>query len=225
VEARLCEPLGLKATTAARPGGSEDCAQGHDALLRPVDPWHVEVVAGAGVLRSTLNDVLRFGRSQLTPNAVHGQAQEAAFRPGQGSGPTMGPGWYLTPLGVPWHNGQTRGCHSFLALDREAGLVVAVLSNASGPEPDLLGQGLLRSLTGRKPARPLEVQRAGKPTSERIERVLGEYSLGPLQPLVVGREGGLVSLQLGRQEPVRLDPEDDTGTSWFCRGVDARIMF
>ena len=22
-----------------------------------------------------------------------------------------------------------------------------------------------------------------------------------------------------------VDPEDDTGTSWFCRGVDARIMF
>jgi len=225
VEARLCEPLGLKATTAARPGASEDCAQGHDALLRPVDPWHFEVMAGAGCLRSTMNDVLRFGRSQLAPSTVHAQAQEAAFRPAQGSGPTMGLGWHLTPLGVLWHNGQTQGCHSFLALDRRAGLVVAVLSNASGPEPDLLGQGLLRSLTGRKPARPLEVQRAGKPTPERIERVLGEYSLGPLQPLVVSREGGLVSLQLGLQQPVRLDPEDDTGTSWFCRGVDARIMF
>ena len=55
--------------------------------------------------------------------------------------------------------------------------------------------------------------------------MLGEYSLGPLQPLVVSREGGLVSLQLGLQQPVRLDPEDDTGTSGSAGVWTQRIMF
>ena len=95
VEARLCEPLGLKATTAARPGASEDCAQGHDALLRPVDPWHFDAMAGAGCLRSTMN-----GRPALRAQPArpeHGARAGSGGRVPTGSGLRSNHGPRLAP--------------------------------------------------------------------------------------------------------------------------------
>ena len=43
-------------------------AQGHGARRKPVEPWYLEGLAGAGALRSTANDVLRYLRAQLEPD-------------------------------------------------------------------------------------------------------------------------------------------------------------
>jgi D-alanyl-D-alanine-carboxypeptidase/D-alanyl-D-alanine-endopeptidase len=60
----VLHPLGLTATTAE--GKTE--AEGHAFRRRPAPNWHLDGLAGAGALRSTASDLLRYLRAQLRPN-------------------------------------------------------------------------------------------------------------------------------------------------------------
>ena len=61
VVSRICEPLGLSDTRITlTPAMRERLAQGHDKSLHPVPGWDLPTLAGAGALRSTANDMMRF---------------------------------------------------------------------------------------------------------------------------------------------------------------------
>jgi serine-type D-Ala-D-Ala carboxypeptidase/endopeptidase len=56
VRERITEPLGMSRTGLGTPG----LVQGHDFFGRPAGPWDLAALAGAGGLRSTASDMLRF---------------------------------------------------------------------------------------------------------------------------------------------------------------------
>ena len=59
VSTRLLEPLGMSDTSVAlTPSLQERLAVGHSVQLRPVANWDLPTLAGAGALRSTVNDML-----------------------------------------------------------------------------------------------------------------------------------------------------------------------
>ncbi len=64
IEDVVLHPLGLTATTAE--GKTE--AEGHAFRRRPAPNWHLDGLAGAGALRSTASDLLRYLRAQLRPD-------------------------------------------------------------------------------------------------------------------------------------------------------------
>ena len=111
-------------------------------------------LAGAGALRSTATDMLRFLRANLDPAgtplaAQLERAQHPRLRVARRT--EIGLGWLIAHLPgtagpVLWHNGGTSGFRSFAALDREADTAVVVLSNTAR-SVDRLGLRLLKALS------------------------------------------------------------------------------
>ena len=61
VHTRICRPLALEDTGVSVPADAgERFAQGHSRRGRPVPHWDLSALAGAGALRSTVADLLRF---------------------------------------------------------------------------------------------------------------------------------------------------------------------
>jgi CubicO group peptidase (beta-lactamase class C family) len=68
VDARVCRPLGLHDTAVSVPADKrERLAPPHDWRGEPASSWDLPAFAGAGALRSTADDVLRFLAANLDP--------------------------------------------------------------------------------------------------------------------------------------------------------------
>ncbi len=63
---RICDPLGMKDTRITlTPEMKARLAVGHDQGLESVENWDLPTLAGAGALRSTANDLLKFLAANL----------------------------------------------------------------------------------------------------------------------------------------------------------------
>ena len=139
VTARILEPLGMTSTKITlSPADVARLAPGHNARGQQVLNWDLaEVFAGAGGLRSNVDDMLTFLAANLTPpgsstlgRAIR-RAQTVHFK--AVGGRTGGLGWGLSLLkqerNVLTHTGGTGGYLTFVGLDPERRLGVVVLSN------------------------------------------------------------------------------------------------
>ncbi len=161
LEHAITGPLGMKDTVLSlSPEQQGRMIQGYDAKGRPVDPWDLDALAGAGAIRSTAGDLLtylevhlhpeRFGTAQSgLPEAVGLTRQVQA---------TVAPGLHITlawifdtARGVYWHNGAISGysSHAFFHPGRDFAAVVMV-NQAPGPIPfsELLAQHVRQRLEG-----------------------------------------------------------------------------
>ena len=154
VKARVTDPLRMLNTAVVlTPEMKDRLATGHTASLVPTLSWDPSVLAGAGALRSTANDMLTFlgavlGYSNTPLASAMARMTSASQRQWAGSpGLEIGLGWLiLTANGkeILWHNGGTGGYRSFIGFDPKARTGVVVLSNASTPSGvDDIGFGLL----------------------------------------------------------------------------------
>ena len=148
---RIAAPLGMTDTAIhLDEAHRERFAEGHDAGGRPVPHWDLAALAGAGGIRSTADDMLRFLRAELEPG---GTPLEAAIRASQEirTGPEIRPrmalGWLAVGDGPAlWHNGGTGGFASFAAIDPERRVAVIVLANSADRAVDRLGMDLLKAV-------------------------------------------------------------------------------
>ena len=151
---RIARPLGM-ADTRIR---LDDAAR---ARLAPphVSPgktafnWELATLAGAGGLRSTAEDLLRFLAANLgdAPPALL-SAMEASHEPRfkiREGGPWIGLGWHRSALEdgrtMIWHNGGTGGYRSFCGFVKESRTAVVVLANSTA-DVDALGVAVLGML-------------------------------------------------------------------------------
>jgi serine-type D-Ala-D-Ala carboxypeptidase/endopeptidase len=153
VRERICEPLGLTDTRISIP--PEDVprfARGHNWRSQEVPHWDLPALAGAGALRSTVADLLRFLELQLrhpttrlerAARSTHA-ARARRGRLGQGLGwaslPLLG-----HPVNVLWHNGGTGGFRGFVGFVSESGTAVAVLTNCAR-SVDAIGFRILEAI-------------------------------------------------------------------------------
>jgi len=130
--------------------------QGHDKQGKAVPNWDIPGLAGAGALRSTTRDMVKFLLANIyPPRNWLGDAIRLshARRAGRGRSGDIGLGWrvgfrrYPTLSEVRWHNGETGGYHTFLAFDRTREVGVIVLANKRF-NIDGLGIALLLALRG-----------------------------------------------------------------------------
>ncbi len=141
---RICRPLGMKDTTIAlSPDRRKRLAAGHSAERKPVPGWDFDALAGAGALRSTVNDMLRFAAANLGADGPLKAVFETCHRPRAKEGDLdVGLAWVTLPPDpagrrVIWHNGRTGGYSSFLGLVKDRGVAVVVLSNSSADVDEL----------------------------------------------------------------------------------------
>lgn len=161
VRERILEPLGMEHTAIElTPWMQEHLAVGHGADGEPAPLWNLATLAGAGALRSTTLDMLRFAAAALDSTATplhRAIAQTQAPRADAGSeAMRIGMGWHIRQApdrDIVWHNGGTGGYATFLGLDRARRRAVVVLSNSSANVTGL-GFHLMDPRFPLEPARP-----------------------------------------------------------------------
>jgi len=153
---RIARPLGM-ADTGIR---LDDAARArlappHASPGKPSFNWELATLTGAGGLRSTTEDLLRFLAANLgdAPPALLA-AMEASHEPRvkvRDGGPWIGLGWHRSTLEdgrtMIWHNGGTGGYRSFAGFVKESRSAVVVLANSTA-DVDALGVAVM-GLLGR----------------------------------------------------------------------------
>ncbi|KRF00189.1 hypothetical protein ASG88_12455 [Nocardioides sp. Soil777] len=144
VEERVCRPLGLVDTATHDRLTDEQRARlapGHRSRRRPAASWPLDGLPGAGALRSTADDVLRYLAAQLEPDSTPlADAVRLTQQPRVEGRQPIGLGWLRNdgPDPLWWHNGGTGGFRSFAGFVPTRRTAVVVLSNHAR-SVDLLG--------------------------------------------------------------------------------------
>lgn len=228
---RVLTPLGMtESGIQLTPAMQSRMAQGFNAQEMAMQKWDLPALAGAGALRSTANDMLKFLAACLdsthTPlgsvMARTREPQHDADTPGN----SIGLGWHIVNAfgtTLTWHNGGTGGYRAFIGLDdaRHRGVIVLTNSTIS---PDDIGFHLL------EPSVPLDLPAAPPPPRTEIaldpstlDAFVGVYELAPNFQLAITKEGGSLYGQATGQGRVQLHAESET--KFFLREVDAQITF
>jgi CubicO group peptidase (beta-lactamase class C family) len=228
---RVWAPLGMTRTAITfTPWMKEHLALGHDDKGNVVSNWDLDALAGAGAIRSTALDMLKFAAANVHPE--RGKLQEAmAFaqkeRVPVGPNAAIGLNWLSLHVGtdtIVWHNGGTGGYRSYLGLLPSRRSAVVVLTNSGGAGADDIGMHLLNPLLplAPKPAPP-KVRTAIDLPADVLARYVGVYPLAPNLSLEITLSDGALYVRPTGQSILRLWPE--TETDFFLKEIDAQITF
>ena len=152
IQQRILQPLGMSSTTVRLSESQMGrLAQGYGRGLnpfahavRPVKNWDFDVLAGAGALRSTADDMLKFLAANLnlihTPLAAAMRRMQSVRRETGRPNLQIAMGWHILTKydrEVYWHNGGTAGYRSFVGFNPTTREGVVVLCNTSVDNDDL----------------------------------------------------------------------------------------
>jgi CubicO group peptidase (beta-lactamase class C family) len=191
LQKQILQPLGMQhSTTVQSDAVRARFAPGHDAAGLQVSNWHLDVLAGAGAIVSTGNDMLRYLKANmgLQSSTLYPAMQLAQTPRAEGPRPT-------DKLGLVWvvhhdaggdvieHSGMTGGYASYLGFtaDRKHGVVVLTNKNVA---VDNFGQATLLSDVVPAPA-----HKRISLSEQELEPYVGTYELHPGFDLTVYREG------------------------------------
>ncbi len=232
VTTRILKPLGMNSSAITFTADMKArLAVGHSQTGAVVANWDLPAMAGAGALRSTVEDMLRFMAAQLNPTAsTLARNMQIAHAPHNYIAPGMkiGLAWhvFLRPdRQIHWHNGGTGGYRSWAGFDLKNNRAAVILTNSgSQAGADDIGLHLL------DPSAPLAAAAAPAPVRKEIavaaavlEQYAGEYELAPNFTLTITREGDQLFGQATGQARLRLWAE--TETDFFLKEVDAQVRF
>ncbi len=152
VEQRICHPLGLTNTVITLTSDQQKrLAHGHDENGNAVSNWDMPTLAGAGALKSSVNDLMIFLAANMGRVKTGLQpAIELTQKPRHDAGSSVmqiGLAWHILKFNeteIIWHNGGTGGYRSYLGFNPKTHRGVVVLSN-SAKEVDHIGRTLLDS--------------------------------------------------------------------------------
>jgi len=152
VRTRICQPLRMSNTKITlTPEMKAHLATGHNQALNPVANWDLPTLAGAGALRSNVNDMLKFVAANIGLNATSLASAMAKTHQRQHDtgieGLDVGLGWHILKRfdsELIWHNGGTGGYHSFVGFNKARRAGVVILSNSTNDIDDI-GRHLLES--------------------------------------------------------------------------------
>ncbi|MBK8314591.1 MAG: serine hydrolase [Acidobacteria bacterium] len=100
VRTRICQPLKIDSTRIKlTPEMQARLAKGHNPALKPVANWDLPTFAGAGALRSTTKEMLKFVAANLgLSNSPLLTAMQKTHQPQHDMGTPdveVGPGWII----------------------------------------------------------------------------------------------------------------------------------
>ena len=132
---RLCNPLGLTHTRSVL---TEDMrrhmAQGHDVDGKPVQPWDMQAMRGAGDIRSSAADLIVFLKAcmGLVPSPLPLQRTLDTRRPTDLPGTDAALGWFVTTdkgEQIVWKSGLGGGFNTFIGFSPQRRRGAIVLTN------------------------------------------------------------------------------------------------
>jgi serine-type D-Ala-D-Ala carboxypeptidase/endopeptidase len=210
VRRRVLEPLGMSDTAIVLPERLKArLAAGTGPNLSPVKNWSFDAIAGAGALRSTARDMVKFLTAAMglreTPLRGAFDQMLKTERPTGVPDLEIAMAWHIWKkygTEIVWHNGGTGGYRSFAGFDPAKKAGVVVLCNTSFGVDDLGCHAL-------EPKWPVArfkppVARTAIAVDEKILQVyVGEYELEPGVTVVVTLSGGKLHVKTpGQAEAV-----------------------
>ena len=228
---RVLLPLGMTETgIRLTPAMESRMAQGFNAAGDSMSRWDFLVIEGAGALRSTTSDMLKFLAASLdstsSPLGAVMARTRRSWRPADRPGNSIGLGWHVVDLfgtTLRWHNGGTGGYRAFIGIDAARKRGVVLLSNST-VSPDDIAFHLL------EPKVPLDLPAAPPPprteialTAAQLEPLVGVYELAPAFRLTITREDNALFGQATGQGKVRLHAE--APLKFFLKGINAQVTF
>ena len=226
---RIAQQLDMTSTSITlSPEQLSRLAPPHMGDLQLSSNWDIPALAGAGAIRSTVNDLLRFARAALTPpDNELGEAMELAWQvhqPPLADGDfAMGLGWHVArDGGTRWHNGQTGGYHAMLLVNREIDTAVILLTNTATGEVDHLAEDIMRMMAG-VDVQPRSFEKAVEVPVEVMQKYVGKYELVPGAVFTVSVEDKKLMVGLTGQPAFQVYARSET--EWFYKVVKATLTF
>lgn len=228
---RLLVPLGMTHTSVQLdPAQRARVAPPFTADGQPWHAWDFAALAGAGGVRSTLADLMRFAdallhpeRTPLGPAIALAWAPQAVTAPVSPGGQALG--WMIAgDRETRWHNGMTGGYHAALFVNREQGVAVVWLANRSHPIGTQLAEKLFRQATGRA-ARPTpNATRAEIALApEQIDRCVGTFRVNAQVALICERRHNALFVTPTGQPTDRLFAA--ASDTFFSRRAPVELQF
>ena len=219
----ITTPLGLPDTTVSLTSGQKRRLAIPHADGKPLPLWDIPTLAGAGAIRSTARDLLRWASLQAgiidcPLSAAMRQCQQPQTRT-ETDGVKAATGWFLTPSKngtIVWHSGETGGTRSWIGFIRGRKTAAVVLANGT-EQIDDIGFHLL---SPEMPLREPEKERAVcEPVLRKCE---GTFALGKSR-LVVKPQGSRLSVQMDGAAPIRAFARSEI--EFFFRTANAQLIF
>ena len=228
VTSRLLTPLGMKDTRIVLTEAMRQrLAPGHTDRGRRTANWDLPTLAGAGALRSTVNDMLTYIRATADSNSTplgSTLALATVERRASAARSTIGLAWnrVKSPSGqtIVWHNGGTGGYRSFAGYNESTGVGVVVLSNTAN-SVDEVGLHLLDSSIPLPPI-PKARKEVALPVAV-LERYIGVYELAPTFTVTITRDGTRLFAQATAQGMFELFAEAER--EFFAKVADVQLSF
>jgi CubicO group peptidase (beta-lactamase class C family) len=227
VVSRICAPLGMESTSITfSPSMQQRLAHGHNANLEPVANWDIPTLAGAGALRSSANDLVKFLEACLGNKPSPLEAAMATMlgqrHPTERPRVEVAHGWFVSTSyrdEIAWKDGGTGGYATFIGYSTKSRRASILLSNTADYSANLkLGVHLINpayALT------KLHRQIAVDPAI--LAAYVGRYELDPNFVLTVRADGNRLFVQATAQAEFEAFAESET--DFFYRVVDAQITF
>jgi CubicO group peptidase (beta-lactamase class C family) len=228
---RICDPLEMNDTRVRLNADQQKrLAKPYDAALSPEHNWDLDVLVGAGGIRSSANDMLKFLSASLASDerpavkAIHKAWEpvptEESIKP---NGPKMGLAWMIAGDGqTRWHNGQTGGYSAVIFANAKGKKAVVVLSNTSTDKTTAAGEKIIQAIFGMKPA-PIDLGKSVAVAEETLQRYVGEYQLAPGAIFSITVEKGQLMAQLTGQPTLPVFAKSEK--EFFYKAVDAQLTF
>jgi CubicO group peptidase (beta-lactamase class C family) len=223
---RVCVPLGLQDTRISLTSSMrERLARGHLPNLKAASNWDLPTLAGAGALRSTANDLLKFVKATCLAGA--GTPLRSAIdlllqirRPTDASNTSTGLGWFIRSGNddeIVWKDGMTGGYASVAGFSTRSRSGAVVLSNTASSINDI-GLSLINPVNKIAQYPPeVAVDPAILATYE------GVYQMAPKFALAIRAESGRLFVRATGQPEFELFAESEN--RFFMRIVDAQGTF
>ncbi len=226
---RVLNPLGMNDTRITlTPSMAKRFVVGHNDDVDAVPAWDLPTLAGAGALRSTARDMMKFGRAVTGALRGEGKLAKAIAMSMEPRRPTtipnmrIGLAWHIRDANgkrIVWHNGGTGGFRTFFGVDTATKNAVVVLTSG-GSTSDELGFHLLDPSF---PIRPIVAQAAVTVPNEILQKYVGKYPLAPTFVIDVTLEGDKLYAHATNQPRFRLWPTSDH--EFYLKPVPAKVVF
>lgn len=230
VTERILKPLKMtRSSIELSEAQKANFAFGHTAKLAVTKNWDLPVFAGAGALRSTVNDMLKFMAANLgtteTPLKKAMEMTHATQKPTGVADLDIGMNWHVFrkfQTDVVWHNGGTGGYRTWAGFVKAKKQAVVVLCNTSFGVDDLGLHFLVADYPAPMMEPPVERKEITLDAAV-LKRHVGVYPLAPQMTIAVTEEGGKLYAQPTDQPRFRLYAESETG--FFLKEVEAQVTF
>ena len=222
---RVLEPLEMGSTAITLDDSLERrIAHGHTADGDVTPLWDIPTLAGAGALRSSMADMLRFLAANLQPpDSPPGRAIVASHehRYRSNAALSLGLNWHRVFFRgdtLVFHNGGTGGFRTMLAWNPKRRVGAVLLANASQDNEDIVRHLLLGAPLANIVARTEVVLPA-----QSLVEYEGTYELTPDFAITVTTAEGRLYAQATHQPRFRIYAEGRD--RFFYKVVDAQLEF